>query len=60
MHSLMVMIRPLPVLIHGIEGGDLASATGIKAWIGGAYRVEYSFVIDPKENETDNVCCELL
>lgn len=42
MHPLMVLIRPLPILISGIEGGALASATGAKAWIGGAYRVEYS------------------
>ena len=42
MHPLMVLIRPLPVLIRGTDGGALASATGAKAWIGGAYRVEYS------------------
>lgn len=42
MHPLMVLIRPLPVLIRGIEGGALVSTTGAKAWIGGAHRVEYS------------------
>ena len=39
----MVLMHPLPVLIHGIEGGALASTTGAKAWIGGAHRVEYSY-----------------
>ena len=42
MHPLMVLIRQLPVLIRGIEGGALVSTTGAKAWIGGAHRVEYS------------------
>ena len=42
MHPLMVLIRLLPVLICGLEGGALASTTGAKAWIGGAHRVEYS------------------
>ncbi len=48
MHLLMVLIRPLPILIRGIEGGDLAlhaSTTGAKAWISGAYRVEYSVLL---------------
>ena len=35
----VVLIRPLPVLKRGIEGCALASATGAKAWIGGAHRV---------------------
>ena len=44
MHPLMVLIRQLPVLIRGIEGGALVSTTGAKAWIGGAHRVEYSIL----------------
>lgn len=35
-----VLIHPLPVLLCGIGGGAFASATGAKAWIGGANRVE--------------------
>ena len=37
-----VVLMPLMVLVRGIGGGAIASATGAKARIGGAHRVEYS------------------
>ena len=38
----VVLMHPLMVLVRGIGGGAIASATGAKARIGGAHRVEYS------------------
>ena len=35
-------MHPLMVLVRGIGGGAITSATGAKARIGGAHRVEYS------------------
>lgn len=39
----VVLMHPLMVLVRGIGGGAIASATGAKARIGGAHRVEYSY-----------------
>ena len=38
----VVLMHPLMVLVRGIGGGAITSATGAKARIGGAHRVEYS------------------